>query len=57
MKEYIKLGFGLALGACLFKMCAKVTDDAIGRKFDKDVDFQQMVKKLSPTLFKRYYSK
>ena len=54
MKEYIKLGFGLAFGACLFKMCSKVADDAFEKKFNRDVDLQQMVKRLFPTLYNRY---
>ena len=58
MKEYVKFGFGFALGACLFKLCDKAVSGVVGKlfkkKFDEDPDFRLYVKAVSPELYIKY---
>ena len=58
MKEYIKLGFGFALGACLFRLCSTAvnvaTEKFVRDKFDADPEFRVKVKTISPELYAKY---
>ena len=58
MKDAVKLGFGFALGAYLFKLCVAavnvVSDKVVRDKLDADPEFRVRVKTISPELYAKY---
>ena len=57
-KDAIKLGFGLAFGVHLFKMCnaisEKIADRYLKKRFDEDGNFRERIRVTSPELYARY---
>ena len=58
MKDFVKLGFGFATGAFLFKLCATVANNVADRylkkRFDADPEFRLRIKKVSQELYIKY---